>query len=170
MIRFSGSSMAFFRGRMLMWRWGRGVPMSARASAVMADDGGQLARGDPGAGAPGDGPLDGRLELADVARPVVPPQDFQRVAGEPRDGLAEFVGMAGAERLGQQLDVHAAMPQRGEHQADDVDAMVEHLVEPALLDQGRRLSLVDITNRMSPGPRPGAAVDAKSRACSSRNR
>src|SRR5262245_25809142 len=34
--------------------------------AVMVDDGGQLARGDLGAGAQGDGPPDGRLELADV--------------------------------------------------------------------------------------------------------
>jgi len=73
--------------------------------AVMVDDGGQFARGDPGPAAQTDGPPDGRLELADVARPVVPLEDVQRLASEPRDGLAELVGMAGAERLGQQLDI-----------------------------------------------------------------
>ena len=67
--------------------------------------------GDPGAVAHGDGPLDGGLELADVARPVVSLQDVEGIAGEARDVLAELLGIAVAERLGQQLDVGAAVPQ-----------------------------------------------------------
>ena len=74
-------------------------------------------------------------------------EDVEGVAAEARDGLVEFLGVAGAERLGQQLDVGPAVPQRRRREHDDADAMVELLVEPALLDQARRFSLVDRMNR-----------------------
>ena len=112
------------------------MPPAAARLAVVVEDRSQVARGDPGAVAQGDGPLDGGLQLADVARPVVPLQDVQRIARESGDGLVELLGIASAERFGQQLDVGSPVPQRREHQADHADAMVELLAKPPLLDQG----------------------------------
>ena len=92
--------------------------------------------GDPGAVAEGDGALDGRFELADVAGPVVFLQDFEGVAGESRHVFVKFTGVVVPEPFGQELDVGPPVPQRGEHQADHADAMIELLAEPALFDQG----------------------------------
>ena len=104
--------------------------------AVVVEDRRQMARGDPGAVAEGDGSLNGGFELADVARPVVLLQDVERIAREAGDGLVKFAGIVGPERLGQKLDVGPPVPKRGEHEADHADAVIELLAKPALLDQG----------------------------------
>ena len=106
---------------------------------MVVEDRGQVAGGDPRPVAHGDGPLDGGLQLADVARPVVPLEDVEGIAGEARDVLAELLRVAGAERLGQQLDVGPAVPQRRRREHDHADAMKELLAESALLDQGRQV-------------------------------
>ena len=107
-----------------------------RSLAVVVEDRRQIARGDPRAVAKGDRSLNGGFELADVARPVVLLQDVERIPGEAGDGFMEFAGVLGPERLGQELDVGAAVPKRGEHQADHADPVIELLAKPALLDQG----------------------------------
>ena len=50
---------------------------------MVVEDGCQVARGDPRAAAQRDGALDGRLQLADVARPVVPLEGVERIAVKP---------------------------------------------------------------------------------------
>ena len=112
------------------------APADGARLAVVVEDRRQMARGDPGAVAQGDGALDGGFELADVARPVVLLQDVEGVAGEARHRSCEIRGRSGSERLGQELDVGPPVPKRGEHQADHADAMIELLAKSALLDQG----------------------------------
>ena len=114
MIRFSGSSRASFKGRtpILKVRPGHG-PARRPCLAMVVEDRRQVARGDPRAVAEGDRSLNGGLELADVARPVVLLQDVERIPGESRDGFVEFAGVVGPERFGQELDIGPPVPKRG---------------------------------------------------------
>ena len=98
-----------------------------------------MSGGDARARAPGDGPLDHALELTHVAWPVMPLQGVQRVASETDDILAKLLGKAGAEMLGQKLDVRTPVPQRGHHQAERTDPVVEFRAKPALLDNRRQI-------------------------------
>ena len=117
---------------------GPGGAGGASGLAMVVEDGGQVAGGDAGPAAHGDGALDGGLELADVARPVVPLQDVEGIAGEARDVLVEFLRVTVAERLGQELDVGPPVPQGRRREHDHADPMIELLAEPPLFDQGRQ--------------------------------
>ena len=65
--------------------------------AMMIDDRRQVAGRDPGSVAHGDRPANGRLELAYVARPIVPLEDIERIAGESRDGFVKLLRISGPE-------------------------------------------------------------------------
>ena len=74
------------------------------------------------------------LELADVARPVVPLQQLQRLARDAGHRLVHLLGVLREEVLGEQRDVLAPLAQRRQHDRDDVEAVVQVLAEPALGD------------------------------------
>ena len=79
-----------------------------------------------------DGALDGVLQLADVAGPVVIHQQPERAFGDLADVLAELVGEALEEMSGEQRDVLAALAQRRDADLDDVQPVEEILAELAL--------------------------------------
>ena len=136
MIFFSGSSRASLSGRIPIGRCGRGALRAAPGLAVGVEDRGQVGGRDPRPGAEGHRALDHALELADVARPVVSLQGVEGIAAEAQDVLAELLREPVAEMLGEQLDVGPAVPERGNHQADGADPVIELGAELPLLDQG----------------------------------
>ena len=105
----------------------------------MVDDGRQVAGGDPWPAAHGDGAADGRLELADVAGPVVPLEDVQCIAGESRDALVEsWAYRARKDSASSSTSVPRCLS-GGSIRLIGADAMEELLAEPPLLDQGREV-------------------------------
>ena len=89
--------------------------------------------------AEGDGTLDHAFELADVAGPVVALQHLEGVAGEADDVLAKLLGEPGRKCSASSSMSVPRVPQRGQHQADGADPVVEVLAEPSLLDQRRQV-------------------------------
>src|ERR1700722_13597434 len=81
----------------------------------------------------GGGSLDAVLELADVAGPGVTGEALGGGARQPDDALG-FAAMQ--EALREQEHVVLPLPQRGDLNLDDVDAVIEVLPEAALLDLG----------------------------------
>ena len=95
--------------------------------------GGEVAEVEDGAAGEGAGALDGVLELADVAGPVVLHEEMEGVVGE---GVGDaLLGLHALEDVrGEEGDVAAALAQGGDAQVDDVEAEVEVLAEAAGLD------------------------------------
>src|SRR5690348_12078001 len=94
----------------------------------------ELARCDPVTRAERDGALDDPFELADIAGPVVTMQCLESIAGEFYDVLAKLLGETGTEMFGEKLDVGPSRSQRGDHEADRADAVIEFLVKSSLLN------------------------------------
>ncbi|MNQ75336.1 hypothetical protein D3C85_901260 [compost metagenome] len=80
-------------------------------------------------------PLDGVLQLAHVARPVVVADRLERLGGELQRLAAHARTLAGQEHPGDLQHVVLALAQRRQAQRDDVQAVVEVLAELAVLGQ-----------------------------------
>ena len=81
-----------------------------------------------------DGPVDGVLQLAHVAAPVVRLQQGHGVVVDGRDRHAVGVGVLAHEVLAQDLDVARPLAQRRQVHVDDVEAEIEVLAELAGAD------------------------------------
>src|SRR5437660_4826174 len=80
-------------------------------------------------------PLDGILQLADVARPAVGQQDVARAAAQPGLAAPHLDAELAHEMAGQQQDVVAALAQRGQVDAEHGQAIEEVVTEPAVGDR-----------------------------------
>ena len=89
---------------------------------------------DDGAGGEHDAALDGVLEFAHVAGPVVIDQGAQGVGGEAARAEAVLVRVEVEEVLGEQGNVFAAGAQRRQIDGDDVEAVEEIFAEAAVAD------------------------------------
>jgi hypothetical protein len=87
----------------------------------------------------GHGPLDHVLELADVARPVVPLEQRHRLVRDAGHGLPHLLAVLREEVLGDERDVFAPLAQRGQLNRDDVDPVVEVLAKPPFRDELRQV-------------------------------
>ena len=109
-----------------------------------------------------DGPLDGLLELADVAGPGVPEQALDRVGAERHHTSAQSVGERPEEMRGQRHDILDPGAQRG-HLDDDPVQPVEE-VGPERVS-GDQLGQGLVGGRDDPGvdPHGGRAADPSNR-------
>src|SRR6185503_18901082 len=76
-------------------------------------------------------PLHLVLELADVAGPVVAHHQLHRLLAEAPDGLADLVGVALEEMIGEDRDVLAPLAERRQPEREDLEPVVEILAEAA---------------------------------------
>src|SRR5262245_30725178 len=115
--------------------------LRGHVDAVLAVDQGQVGRPDRLALAHQHGALDGVLELAHVAWPAVFLERLHRVGAEAGDLASQLLGEVPEEVLRQRQDVLAPLAERRYRQVDDVQAVVEVLPEPALLDGGLEIDV-----------------------------
>ncbi len=111
-----------------------------RVADLGVDIAGQQARGeafqaDPVAPAEDGGPLHDVAQLADVAGPRVPGEQFERLIREPRVGTVVVPAVKGQQPLGKWGDVLRALPERWDLDRDDIQPVKEVFPEPALLDR-----------------------------------
>ena len=85
------------------------------------------------------GPLDDVLQLAHVARPVVADEAIHGVGGHPP--LAQGLGVLGQEVLGEQRDVTAAIPEGGQRERDDIQAVEQVFPELPRLHHGLEVAV-----------------------------
>src|SRR5688572_18050130 len=88
-----------------------------------------------------DGALDGVFELSHVARPGVGAQAHQGARLDAADAFAELRRVLVDEVSHQRGELVAAFPQRRQLDADDVEAKVEVLAEPALSDSLQEVAI-----------------------------
>ena len=113
----------------------RGVSAGrVRAGRGVEDGLGQVFGQDALGRAEDDGALDGVLQLADVARPVVRDEARARLRREPRHAALELRGVFRDEVAGEQRDVFAPLAQGGQLEGDDVEAVVQVLTKGPGLD------------------------------------
>ncbi|HEU4404828.1 MAG TPA: hypothetical protein VFS43_06010 [Polyangiaceae bacterium] len=79
------------------------------------------------------------LQLADVARPPVPPQRLERPRAEAAHGLAQLARLGGEEGLREQRDVVAPLAQRRHVELDHVEPVVQVFAEAAGRDLGHEV-------------------------------
>src|SRR5438093_7325329 len=79
------------------------------------------------------------VQLSDIPRPVVPFQDGQGVRGRASDATASFAVRSLQKCVQKRRDVLPPLPQRGNVQWTDVEAVVEVFAELAFLDEIRQL-------------------------------
>ncbi len=96
--------------------------------------GGEVAEVEDGAAGEGAGALDGALEFADVAGPVVLHEEVEGFVGEGV-GEAVLAFHAFEDVGGEEGDVAAALAQGGDAESDDVETKVEVFAEAAGLDE-----------------------------------
>ncbi len=96
--------------------------------------GGEVAEVEDGAAGEGAGALDGALEFADVAGPVVLHEQVKGFVGEGV-GDAVLAFHAFEDVRGEQGDIAAALAQGGDAEGDDVEAEVEVFAEAAGFDE-----------------------------------
>ena len=87
------------------------------------------------------GALDGVLELADVAGPLIAHEELQRVRLEPDDLLLQLTRESTDEEVGQLGDVVLALAQRRHLHRHDVEPVVQVLAELAGLDHRRQIAV-----------------------------
>ncbi|MCY1351773.1 hypothetical protein D9M69_380490 [compost metagenome] len=75
------------------------------------------------------GPLDGVVQLAHVARPGVADQAMLRLGGKTHPGLVHFPGVLGQQAFGQRQDVGGPLAQRPPGQREHRQAIVEVFAE-----------------------------------------
>ena len=85
--------------------------------------------------------LDGVLQLADVAGPVVAHQQLQRVGRQAVDAASSARRRSGAGRTSPARDVVLALAQRRHVDRDDVEAVVEVLAELPVGDHLRQVAV-----------------------------
>src|SRR6267142_3810264 len=78
-------------------------------------------------------PLDRRLELPYVSRPVILHQDVQGLVVDPPDRLGGSACVTGDEMVDQPRDVGGALPQGWQQDGQDIETVVEILPELPLL-------------------------------------
>ena len=94
-----------------------------------------------------DRPLDDVLELAQVARPGVPPQQIERLRGEPVHLLVDLRLRFPQEVVGEHRNVLTALPQRRQDHREGVEAVEEVFAE---LGGGQRLFEIAVGGRDHP--------------------
>jgi len=117
---------------------GERSPVSRDAPAA-AHLGRQIVDLDRGSARKHHGALDGVLELAHVARPLVAAQRLRGGARKSRQVAVVARGISLKEVLGQERDIVAAIAQRRDRHRDDVEAIVEILAEAPLPHGGAQV-------------------------------
>ena len=78
-----------------------------------------------------EGTLDRVLQLADISRPRVPPQQLKGVPAQRDVPLAHLHGQRPDERVGQEQNVVPALPQRGQVHVKNAQPVEEVVAEPS---------------------------------------